>query len=294
MDAAAASRSPVAPRPRWPLLRLARPRQWPKNALVLAPLVFAGRWRDAASAAEALLAVAVFVAASALVYVLNDAVDEPHDRRHPAKRLSRPLAAGWVTRREAAGLWCALALLVAGALAARPVLAPAVAGFVALNAAYTLWLKRIPVLDLTALAGGYLLRLYAGAAAVHVPLSVWIVVTTFFLSVFLAAGKRAREQGASGDAGRAVLRRYPPGLLSHIEHGAAAGALACYAAYLAFAHPELLPTAIPVALGFARFRFLSRAGRLGECPTDVLLGDPPLLLAVLAWGVSCALLVRPG
>lgn len=294
MDAAAPSRSPAAPRPRWPLLRLARPRQWPKNALVLAPLVFAGRWRDAASAAEALLAVAVFVAASALVYVLNDAVDEADDRRHPAKRLSRPVAAGWVTRREAAGLWCALALLVAGALAARPVLAPAVAGFVALNAAYTLWLKRIPVLDLAALAGGYLLRLYGGAAAVHVPLSGWIVVTTFFLSVFLAAGKRAREQGASGHAGRAVLRRYPPGWLPRIEHGAAAGALACYAAYLAIAHPELLPTAVPVALGFARFRFLSRAGRLGECPTDVLLGDPPLLLAVLAWGVSCALLVRPG
>ena len=289
--APAGAAAPAPGRPRWPLLRLMRPRQWVKNAFVLAPLVFAGRAGDAAAWREAAAAALLFTVASALVYVFNDLRDVEADRRHPRKCATRPLAAGWVTRRRALALWGVLAAALAAGLALRPALVPAIGGYVALNTAYTLWLKHVPALDLVCLSGGYLLRLLAGAEAAAAPLSAWMAVTALALSLSLAAAKRLAEQSRSGEAGRAVLGRYPPGVLRAVAWGGAVAALLAYTAFTALARPELWPTTPLVAAGLGRFALLAHRDRLGECPTDALWQDRPLLAVVLAWGALCLWLV---
>lgn len=285
-----AGADPGPPR-RLALARLTRPRQWIKNGLVLAPLVFAGLARDPASVRLALGAALLFTLASAMVYVVNDLADLERDRLHPRKRHTRPLAAGRVSVRAARALWAALAAAVAAGALLRPAVAPPLAAFVALNLAYSLGLKRVPVVDVLCVAAGYLLRVYAGAAAVGVPLSVWMAATTLGLSVFLVAGKRAVELAGSGAAGRPVLDRYSARPLAWTAHAAAAASLGGYAAYVLTVRPVLLPTIALVAFGMGRYAWLVYARGRGESPEDAFWDDPPLLATVLAWAAACVLLV---
>lgn len=283
---------PGPPRPRAALLLLLRPKQWIKNAFVLAPLVFAGRAADTGALLHAAAAAGLFVLASALVYVFNDLVDAEADRRHPLKRATRPIAAGWVPELHAVGLWVVLAFALAAGIAAKPSVAPAVAAFVGLNASYSVWLKHVPVLDLLSVGAGYILRLWAGAAAIGVPLSRWMMVTALCLSVFLAAAKRMTERARSGPGARAVLGRYSAPVLVWITAAAGVGAFACYVSYVAAMRPNLWPTIPLVALGLGRFGWLLRRRQVGECPTDALWDDAVLLGIVALW-IALSLLIVP-
>lgn len=284
--AAAPSRAP-----RWALVRLTRPRQWIKNALVLAPLVFAGLTGEADAVGRAAGAALLFTVVSAAVYVLNDLADVERDRLHPRKRESRPIAAGWVSVRRARGLGLALAACAVAGVAVRPSLAPVLAAFVGLNVAYSLGLKRVPVVDVLCVSAGYLLRVYGGAVAVDVPLSGWMAMTTLSLSLFLVAGKRAVELAGSGAAARTALGGYAARPLAATAWAAAAASLACYAMYVALVRPSLLVTIPLVAFGLARYGWLVYARGLGESPEDALWDDPPLLATVVAWAAACVVLV---
>jgi 4-hydroxybenzoate polyprenyltransferase len=188
------------------LLRLVRPKQWIKNAFVLAPLVFAREFTDPASIANALAAFVLFCVASSASYILNDIRDIERDRLYPAKRQSRPLAAGTVSVRPAVVLLGACyCVLVAGWLWSPPTML-AIFAYVALNVAYTYVLKHQPVLDLFSIAVGFVLRVYAGAQALSVPLSSWMAITTLCLALYLAAIKRRQELGSHGVESREVLR----------------------------------------------------------------------------------------
>jgi decaprenyl-phosphate phosphoribosyltransferase len=276
------------------VFRLLRPRQWIKNVFVLAPLLFAERLRDPSSVVEALQATLIFTLASSLVYVLNDLQDLTADRQHPTKRYSRPLASGEVsetTGRVVLGL-LAVAFLVSIFMV--PAIAVVVSAYLALNVAYTLRLKRVPVVDLFCLAGGFVLRVFAGAVAISVPLSSWMLITTLSLSLYLAAIKRREELSRSGQGGREVLGSYTPGLLDRYALIAAASAIVFYSLFVMTVRPGLVVTIPLVLFGLFRYWYIVESAGVGESPTDALLRDIPLALTVVGWGLLCAIRLMMG
>ena len=270
------------------LLRLARPKQWVKNGFVLAPLVFARAFHDMGAVTQALAAFGLFCVASSATYVLNDLRDIERDRSHPVKSWSRPLAAGTVKPATAIALLVALYLvLVAGALWSPSTMA-VIAAYLALNYAYSFWLKHQPVLDIFSVASGFVLRIYAGAVAIGVPLSNWMAITTLCLALYLAAIKRRQELATAGDGSREVLRRYSVALVDRYAEISAVGALIFYSLYVMSANNERLGFTIPLVIfGLFRYWFVVEALEGGESPTDVAVTDKPLIATVVLWIGVC-------
>jgi 4-hydroxybenzoate polyprenyltransferase len=235
---------------------------------------------------DVLIAFAVFCVASSANYVFNDLQDLEDDRRHPRKRLTRPLAAGALAPSTAWRVLAVLGAVLAALLSLRPVLVPVVAFYVALNVAYSVRLKHVPVIDLFTLAASFLLRVYAGGIVLAVPVSFWMFVTTLSVALYLAALKRRQELLAGTDA-RPVLAGYTAELLDDYAMLAAASAFVFYGQFVYTVRPALLPTVPLVLLGFFRYRWLVEARGQGESPTDVLLGDPTLVATALVWLAWC-------
>jgi decaprenyl-phosphate phosphoribosyltransferase len=281
---------------------LARPRQWIKNALVVAAAGAAGALGHDDVPERVAFAALAFCLLSAGIYALNDVRDVAEDRRHPRKRF-RPVAAGELGRREASAL--GVTWLLAGlalCMAIRPLLALVGAGYLALTLSYTLLWRRVIVLDIVAIAGGFVLRALAGGVAAPVTLSRWFVLVVTGAALFLATGKRHAELVRTGarsgpvQAGRHVLRRYSPGGLRLLLTGS--GAVALFAYYVwAFELPDVdgvpwrLLTAVPFTICLLRYGALVRGGG-GEAPEEMLLSDRVLLLAGIAWLVLFGLSVH--
>ncbi|HEY3729497.1 MAG TPA: decaprenyl-phosphate phosphoribosyltransferase [Solirubrobacteraceae bacterium] len=289
----------------------ARPRQWVKNALVIAAAGAAGALgRDDVPLRVGLAAVA-FCLLSSGIYALNDVRDAAEDRLHPRKRF-RPVAAGELTPRDAVllGVCCLTAGLVL-CVAVRPLLVLVGAGYVALTLSYTWLWRRILVLDIVAIAGGFVVRAVAGGVAAPVELSRWFVLVVTGASLFVAAGKRHAEllrtarlatQTPRGDrppaspAARGVIHRYTPGLLGLLLAGSGAVALFAYWVW-AFALPDVdgvpwrMLTAVPFSVGLLRYAALVREGA-GEAPEETLLSDRILVLVGIIWLVLFALTVH--
>ncbi len=278
----------AAATPHWRgLLALMRPRQWVKNAFVLAPLLFTGQFTDARSVLSVLLATVLFCLASSATYTVNDWLDVERDRQHSTKRLKRPMAAGTVTPRMAAALLAALyGVLLAGAFI-QPGVAAAIGVYLVLNLAYSFALKKQPVLDIFIIAAGFVLRMIAGALALSVPVSAWMFVTTLCLALYLAAVKRRQELLRSGSEAREVLRSYTLPLLDRYAEMASTGALVFYSLFVMDAHEELIVTIPLVLFGLFRYWWMVEQGR-GESPTDALLGDWQMMVTVLLWVLLCA------
>ncbi len=158
--------------------RLLRPRQWVKNGFVLAPLIFSGLVFDSRAVAAAALAFLLFCVAASAGYVINDMVDARADALHPVKSRTRPLASGALSMSDARIVLAMLVVPLVAAFAWSVETAAVAAGYLALNIAYSLRLKRVPVVDIFVLAAGFVLRVYAGAAAIAVPVSSWTLITT--------------------------------------------------------------------------------------------------------------------
>lgn len=277
-----------------PLLALIRPRHWVKNLFVLAPLVFAGSFRDPELVTRALAAAALFTLASVAVYVLNDLLDLERDRAHAVKRSTRPLAAGTISQGAARGLLGGLYAVLAVTLVLWPAVALPVGGYLVINAAYSLRLKRMPVVDLFCVAAGFLLRVYTGARAIDVPLSSWMGITTLCLALYLAAIKRRQELATQGADGRAVLAAYSVTLLDRYAELSGTAALLFYGLFVIEVRPELAVTIPFVLFGLFRYWYIvDRAGK-GESPTDAVWGDAVLAVTVLLWGVLSAYVVWHG
>jgi 4-hydroxybenzoate polyprenyltransferase len=282
-------------------LQLLRPRQWVKNAFVLVGLVFGHAYRDPAMVAAALAATAAFCLASGAVYAFNDARDAVQDRDHPDKR-SRPVARGALTPAEAGAL-SAIAAALALALAAWTgwKVAAIVAAYLALSAGYTLGLKRVPVLDVVAIAAGFMLRLLAGTAGIGIAPSNWLLACGFLLTLFLGFAKRRAEIGRlAEDAAqhRAVLEDYTVGFLDKAIAVCAAAMVAAYAAYTLAADTALLHgtgrliLTLPwVLLGTLRYLYRLRFRGGGGDPAEELLRDPLLAASVAGWGATVLWLI---
>ena len=274
-------------------MRLLRPRQWVKNVFVLAPLIFAGEFLHPESIKISLLAFALFCIASSATYIVNDLHDIERDRRHPTKSRTRPLAAGQVTVPAALTLLgVLLMLLVAGSFMAPRVMA-VIAAHLLLNVAYSFVLKHQPVIDIFTIALGFVLRVYAGAIALSVPLSSWMFVTTLCLALYLAAVKRKQELAQSGTDGRNVLEKYSIPLVERYAEMSATGALVFYSLFVMSAKPTMVITVPLVLFGLFRYWYVVEELEGGESPTDALLSDGPLLLTVILWVAACGWALWP-
>jgi decaprenyl-phosphate phosphoribosyltransferase len=275
------------------LIRLMRPKQWIKNGFVLAPLMFTGEFLNLSWISPALFATFLFCVASSATYIVNDINDIERDRRHPKKSKSRPLASGVVTIPTALMLLAILYGTLAWGWFFAPEVVMVIVGYLALNFLYTFFLKNIPVIDIFAIASGFVLRVYAGAVALSVPLSGWMAVTTLCLALYLAAVKRRQELAQNGTQGREVLNKYSVGLIDRYAHMAATGALFFYSLYVMSAKPEMVMT-IPLVL-FGLFRYWYVVDELdgGESPTDALVADKQLLATVVLWIGVCAWALWP-
>lgn len=292
------------------LLRALRPEQWAKNVFVLAPVVFARQW-DADSLTRAGLAFALFCAVSSAVYLMNDVRDREADRVHPTKR-RRPIAAGELGVGVALAASAVLALGgVAGAwfaLGSRATTAVLVV-YLLIQAAYSLGLKRIVVVDVLCIASGFVLRLLAGGFAVDVHPSRWILACTIFLALFLALCKRRHEVVALGDDAaehREILSEYPLPLLDQLISALTAATIVGYTLYTVDdrtmrvhglvrdgeALPWLLVTVPLVVYGLFRYLFLVHRRGGGGSPAATLARDMPSLVNAALYVVVVVLVLR--
>ncbi len=290
MDAAAlASPRPAA---RAVLVGL-RPRQWSKNLLLFAGLLFAAKLGDATRWLEAGGAFLAYCAASSAAYLANDVRDAPHDRAHPVKRL-RPVASGDLPARAALVLAAVLAVAAAGGAAALgPWSAAFMGGFLVLQAAYSAGLKQVVLVDVLAIAGLFVLRASAGAEAVDVRISPWLLICTGLLALFLALAKRRAELvlvGADETPGRPVLEGYSFALVDQLISIVAASTVIAYSLYTFTARDsKAMMATIPFVLyGVFRYLLLLHRDDLGEEPENVLLTDVPLLVTLACWAATSA------
>jgi decaprenyl-phosphate phosphoribosyltransferase len=277
------------------LLRTARPRQWIKNVLVFAAPGAAGVLDDWPALGYTLLAFVSFCIAASGVYLWNDSLDVQADRLHPTKRF-RPVAAGVVSVRTAqvAGTVAIIASLAVAAGTTRWKTVAVVAVYVALTITYSAWLKHVAVLDIVAIASGFVLRAAAGAAAVAVPMSQWFVLCTVFGSLFIVTGKRyaeLRELGGGAAAVRTTLAEYSVGFLRIVLTVSLGAALVSYCQW-AFETSETsqddLPfyelSIVPMLTALLRYALVLEQGR-GAAPEEVFASDRILQLLGLAWVV---------
>ncbi len=274
------------------LLRTMRPQQWVKNVFVAAPLVFSRHLEDPAYALRTALAALAFCALSGAVYAFNDVRDVEADRQHPTKR-RRPIASGALSE-SAALTWAGL--LAASALAGCLVLSwqlAVIAGlYLAQNLAYSLGLKKIAFLDIALIASGFLLRVLAGAASIHVPASRWVLLCTALLALFLGLGKRGHElawaaRTDNATTTRAALAGYRMEVVRIGMIVLAVGTCAAFVAYTLspgtiefFGTDDLVYVAPFVVAAVIRFLVLALWRASDESPTEAMLSDRWFLLAL--------------
>jgi 4-hydroxybenzoate polyprenyltransferase len=270
-----------------------RPRQWTKNLLLFAGIIFAAKLGEVERWIDAWTAFVAYCAASSAAYLLNDVRDVESDRAHPVKR-RRPIASGEIS--SSAALWLAavlatLALVLAGLLGLRSL--GLLVAFGTIQVAYTLRLKHVVLVDVLAIAGLFVIRAAAGAVAVDVRISPWLLLCTWLLSLFLALGKRRGELVlvATRDApGRPVLDGYSLTVVDQLLTIVASGTIVAYALYTFSARDShaLMVTVPFVVYGVFRYILLLHRGDAGEEPENVLVHDVPILVTVALWGVTCA------
>jgi decaprenyl-phosphate phosphoribosyltransferase len=279
------------------VLRTARPRQWPKNLLVLAaPLAGASQGRDD-GIGYALVAVAAFTAASSAVYFINDAADADRDRWHPVKR-KRPVASGAlpVSHARAIGILAAGAALAAAFWIGAPWLAAAIAAYLVVSLLYTVALKHVPVVEMACVASGFVLRALGGGAAVHIPLSGWFLTVCSLGALMVAVAKRRSELAALGpDAARhrPVMSWYGRRPLAVLARVLAAGMIVAYALWALSSADGArrawnLASVFPLIVALIRFDQLSGRGT-GRPIEDLIVRDRIMAAAELAWLAMFAL-----
>ncbi len=259
-----------------------RPSQWIKNFFIFAPLIFSGEFRSQDSIIKTLIAFLIFTIAASSVYILNDLIDKNYDRIHSIKKL-RPIASGTVSSKSAIVFYFGVLTLTFLLLALNRNLIPSILSYIVLNLLYTLYLKNQPVIEIFIIAFGFVLRVYAGGAAINVPISDWMFVTVLSLALYLAALKRKQEIVNSGNDARKILNAYSEKLMDRYAEISAISSLLFYSMYVMNEHPELVLTIPFVLFGLFRYWYLIEKEKQGESPSDVLLKDAQLLGLVSLW-----------
>lgn len=277
-----------------------RPRQWVKNFVVFAALLFAGRLTDRESLLAAAGAFLLFCATSGAIYIVNDLADAERDRHHPIKS-RRPIASGDLGRVQAI---VAVAVLLVGALMVAFTLSPPFGAvlltYAALNLAYSFRLKDVVIIDVMVIASGFVLRAVGGGVVIGVEISTWLILCTILLSLFLAFCKRRQELETLDDAEahRTALKDYSVGFIDQMINVVTASTVTAYMFYTVSPevesklHTEHLYLTVPFVLyGIFRYLFLVHQRGEGGNPTQALLTDRPLLLCVALYVVTVVVLL---
>jgi 4-hydroxybenzoate polyprenyltransferase len=276
------------------VLAAMRPRQWTKNLLLFAGILFAAQYDEPTKWIEAFVAFVAYCAASSAAYIVNDVLDADEDRRHPLKR-SRPIASGALARDRALKIAAMLAIFAVAAMSWFGWASVAyVTGFLALQGAYSWRLKQIVLIDVMAIAALFVIRAVAGAEAVDVRISPWLIVCTALLALFLALAKRRAELTTFGaEGGRGALAGYSFPLVDQLVSIVAACTIVAYSLYTFEAREgSALMATIPfVVFGIFRYLLLMHREDLGEEPESVLLSDGPILATIGLWALTSALIL---
>lgn len=275
------------------LFTLMRPRQWIKNAFVCAPLIFSAEFLKVTSLENTVLATVLFCLASSTAYIINDLADAKSDRLHANKSKIRPIASGLINIQLALILLAFLYSLLIGGFFIAPKLIGVIVAYICLNIAYTLTFKHQPVIDIFSIAIGFVLRVYAGAIAIDVPVSSWMFITTFCLALHLAAIKRHQELIQRGPASRKVLTQYSITLINRYADMSGICALIFYSMFVMTTKQQLMITVPLVLFGIFRYGYVVDTLGKGESPADAILADSQLLITILIWVGTCLWILYP-
>ncbi len=283
------------------LLKTLRPKQWIKNVFVIAPLVFAQRMFDLPSVLLTAAAFGLFSLVAGCVYVVNDLVDVEKDRAHPQK-CNRPIPSGRLPTSVAkAFVGVAVPLAVGLAALVSLPLAAVLAGYFALNLAYSLKLKNVAYLDVLSIAAGFVLRVVGGAFAIAVAPSAWLIGCTASLAMMLGFGKRAHELASQGMEGktRDALSNYSLEHLSWILNTLSLITISIYVLYTQSEHARATFGALPLVytipfpiVGIVRFHYLVTNRPDAESPTEEMLRDPLFIANVVGWVIAILAVVN--
>jgi len=283
------------------LIKAMRPKQWTKNLIIFAGLIFAHRLLDFASVLKTCAAFGLFCVLSGTVYLINDIKDVEQDRAHPLKS-RRPIASGALAIPTA--IWAAVTL-TGGALLAGLFLdlgfGVIAGGYFVLLTAYSFWLKHIVILDVLTIAIGFVLRAIAGAQVINVEFSAWLLLCTILLALFLGLSKRRHELVLLGDhaqSHRKILQEYSPPLLDQMIGIVTASTLMAYALYTMdpvniakFGTSYMILTVPFVIYGIFRYLYLVHQKEQGGDPTLILVTDAPILINIVLWGIVSVFLI---
>jgi len=286
------------------LFKSIRPQQWLKNLFIFAPLIFSENIFNRSMFLQSILAFAVFCLLSGALYILNDLKDLEEDRLHPIKS-KRPLAAGELKKKQAIAAFVILSfisLLFASLVNEKFLWICLVYYF--LQIAYSFALKHVVILDVFIVASGFFLRVIAGAVAIQVKISPWLLICTTLLALFLALGKRRHEILLLDEEAvnhRPILKEYSPYLLDQMISVVTASTVIAYCLYTIsgetiekFGTNKLILTVPFVLYGIFRYLYLIHQKAEGGTPETLILKDRPLLLDIFFWVVSAALIIYFG
>ncbi|MBN1561225.1 decaprenyl-phosphate phosphoribosyltransferase [candidate division KSB1 bacterium] len=283
------------------IIKTSRPKQWIKNVLVFAGLVFSHDFLQMHKITEALFAFISFCLISSSVYIINDLFDREKDAFHPLKR-NRPIASGQLS----AAIALIAALFFAGgsilvAFSIRLEFALIIIVYLIINLAYSLKLKQIIIIDVISIASGFMLRIIGGTYAIAEPVSSWLIICAIFLTLFLALGKRRAELAALGTTAqdvRKTLNKYNQSYLNNLIIIVITGCLMSYALYTLdaetiakFGNKNLIWTLPFVLYGLFRYLYLLEIQQQGEAPEETIFKDPPLLFSILLYSIIVIVII---
>ncbi len=283
-------------------LKLFRITHWIKNFFVFIPLVFSKHLLDQNYLLQVIVGFFAFSLVSSLVYIFNDIYDVEADRRHPKKKF-RPIASGVISKRQAVSAIFFLLILVT-------LISPQVnisfililVSYIVINIFYTLYLKNIVIVDLACISLGFLLRVIGGALIIDIYISSWLILTTLFISIFLAVMKRRSEIILNPEnETRKVLGEYNLSFIDQISSISAACVIICYALYSVaertveyFNTENLVYSSIFVVFGIFRYMYLVFKKSKGENPTEIMLTDIPMITNLVFYGVTVYFIIYLG
>ncbi len=276
-------------------LKLIRVSNWLKNIFLFVPLIFSKQLLNKTNFLTVVAGFFIFSLASSLVYIINDISDSAEDSVHPAKR-NRPIANGSI-RKLPAGLFAAILAVIVflTSLQFNVLFVAAVCAYTAVNILYSVFLKRIMVADILCIASGFLLRILAGAYIINVSVSNWLILTTIFISMFLAVMKRRVEIVVNPDLAshRSVLKQYSVRFLDQIAAVSGGALIFSYSFYtvatrtiISLGTKKLIFTIIFVIFGIFRYMYMVYKREIGENVIEALLGDLPMLVNLFLYVCS--------